>query len=303
MENGRKAQLIDGKAIAKDIQDQLRIEIDEWVEKNQRKPSLVAVLVGDDPASIKYIEKKMEAAKYVGIDSRTEKLPDSITESELISKVVQLNNDPLVDGILVQLPVPQHISERNVCNAVDPTKDVDGFHIINTGKLCLNMDTFVPCTVLAVVELLKRTGIQLFGKNVVICGRSKNIGLPLSIILHSDARNELPGMEATVTLCHRNTPNSQLRIFTQTADVIISATGVIGLIKPDMVKAGACVIDVGINRIKTSEGKVKLVGDVDFEGVSCIADHITPVPGGVGPVTVAMLMKNTFKAAIERLKN
>jgi len=300
MGDTRKATVIDGKAIAKDIQKHLKEKVSKWTHRYQRKPSLVAVLVGEDPASVKYVEKKMEAAKDVGIKSRTENLPDTISESELIAKVKELNDDPSVDGILVQLPVPKHISERNVCNAVDPTKDVDGFHIANTGKLCLNMDTFVPCTVLAVIELLKKTGIDLMGKNVVICGRSKNIGLPLSLILHSDARNELPGFEATVTLCHRNTPLQQLMVFTKTADVIISATGVVHLIKAEMVKQGACVIDVGITRVTTPQGKVKLVGDVDYEAVSFVADYITPVPGGVGPVTVAMLMQNTFKAAVNR---
>lgn len=291
------AQIINGRNIANEIQDDLRVDINEWLKTSKRKPSLVAVLVGDDPASVKYVEKKMEAAKYVGIDSKIEKLPETISESELISKINHLNEDVSVDGILVQLPVPQHISERNVCNAVNPIKDVDGFHFSNAGKLCLNMDTFVPCTVLAVIELLKRTGVETFAKNIVVCGRSKHIGLPLSILLHSDARNQLPGLEATVTMCHRNTPPEQLRVFTKLADIVISATGVVHLIKEDMVKQGACVVDIGMTRTKTPEGKVKLVGDVDFENVKNVADYITPVPGGVGPVTVAMLMKNTFKAA------
>ncbi|KAK5641356.1 hypothetical protein RI129_009903 [Pyrocoelia pectoralis] len=290
-------QIINGRNIANEIQDDLRADISEWLKTNKRNPSLVAVLVGDDPASIKYVEKKMEAAKYVGIDSKIEKLPDTISESELISKINHLNEDVSVDGILVQLPVPEHISERNVCNAVNPIKDVDGFHFSNAGKLCLNMDTFVPCTVLAVIELLKRTGVETFAKNIVVCGRSKHIGLPLSILLHSDARNQLPGLEATVTMCHRNTPPEQLRVFTKLADIVISATGVVHLIKEDMVKQGACVVDIGMTRTKTQEGKVKLVGDVDFENVKNVAEYITPVPGGVGPVTVAMLMKNTFKAA------
>ncbi|KAF5290589.1 hypothetical protein FQR65_LT11540 [Abscondita terminalis] len=294
--------IINGKKIAGEIQSDLRQSISEWLTNHSRKPSLVAVLVGEDPASLKYVEKKMEAAQDVGIDSRTEKLPDNISESELIGKINDLNNDPSVDGILVQLPVPKHISERNICNAVDPLKDVDGFHYSNAGKLSLNMSTFVPCTVLAVIELIKRTGVETDGKHVVVCGRSKNIGLPLSILLHSDARNELPGLEATVTLCHRNTPPEQLEMFTKMADIVISATGVIHLIKGHMIKEGACVIDVGINRIRTPEGKVKLVGDVDFESVKDVAKYITPVPGGVGPVTVAMLMKNTFLAAVNHLR-
>ncbi|XP_031353092.1 bifunctional methylenetetrahydrofolate dehydrogenase/cyclohydrolase, mitochondrial isoform X1 [Photinus pyralis] len=293
----KMVQIINGRNIADEIQNTLRCDINAWVKTSGRKPSLVAVLVGDDPASIKYVEKKMEAAAYVGIDSKIEKLPDTISEVELISKIQQLNGDVSVDGILVQLPVPPQISERNVCNAVDPIKDVDGFHYSNAGKLCLNMESFVPCTVLAVIEVLKRAGVETFAKNVVVVGRSKHIGLPLSVILNSDARNELPGLEATVTVCHRNTPPEQLCIFTKLADIIISATGVVHLIKEDMVKPGACVIDVGMTRITTAEGKVRLVGDVDFDNVKNVAECITPVPGGVGPVTVAMLMKNTFKAA------
>ncbi|KAJ8911647.1 hypothetical protein NQ315_005992 [Exocentrus adspersus] len=189
------------------------------------------------------------------------------SEKEIISKIEELNDDSLVDGILVQLPVPEHVSERNVCNAVNPKKDVDGFHILNIGKLTHNMDTFVPCTALGVVELIKRSGIPTFGKNIVVCGRSKNVGLPIALLLHSDARNECPGMEATVTICHRNTPRDELKYFSKKADIIVSATGVVHLITSDMVKPGACVIDVGITRIQTKEGKTKLVGDVDFESV------------------------------------
>ncbi|CAH2000567.1 unnamed protein product [Acanthoscelides obtectus] len=223
----------------------------------------------------------MIAAKKVGIKSQTIRMPASTSEDELLKKIDELNNDKTVDGILIQLPVPEHISERKVCQAVDPRKDVDGFHLTNIGKLTCNLDTFVPCTALGVIELLKRSHIKTFGKNVVVCGRSKNVGLPISLLLHADARNELPGHEATVILCHRNTPPEELTFF----------VGVVNLIKPEMVKPGACIIDVGITRITTPEGKSKIVGDVDFEG------HITPVPGGVGPMTVAMLMVNTLTAA------
>jgi len=293
----KTAQIIDGKKIAKDIQGEICSDIEKWVASGQRRPCLIAILVGEDPASKKYVSNKMIAAKDVGIDSKTFTLPNTTTESELISEIQRLNADPSVDGILVQLPVPAHISERNICNAVDPRKDVDGFHVINAGKLLVNMDTFVPATALGVVELIKRMNIPTHGKNVVVCGRSKNVGLPMALILHSDARNELPGHEATVTICHRNTPPEELEFFAKRADIIISATGVVNLIKPEMVKPGACIIDVGITRITTESGKSKIVGDVDFEGVSQVAGHITPVPGGVGPMTVAMLMSNTFKAA------
>lgn len=293
----RMAKLINGKEMALEIQSELRLQIAKWRENGKRMPHLTAILVGEDPASVTYVGKKMEAAAEVGICSETLNLPVSITEKELISEIRRLNNDISVDGILVQLPVPKHISERNVCNAVATNKDVDGFHIENIGRVCVNMDAFVPCTVMAVLEIIRRTKIETFGKNIVVCGRSKNIGLPLALILHSDYRNELPGMEATVTMCHRNTPAKQLEMFTKSADIVISATGVVGLIKAHMIKPGACVIDVGTNRITTEDGKIKLVGDVDFTEVSEIASHITPVPGGVGPMTVAMLMKNTFTAA------
>nr|CAI5854511.1 unnamed protein product [Callosobruchus analis] len=225
----------------------------------------------------------MIAAKKIGIKSKTIRMPASTSEEELLKKIDELNADSEVDGILIQLPVPEHISERKVCQAVDPRKDVDGFHLTNIGKLTCNLDTFVPCTALGVIELLKRSHIKTFGKNVVVCGRSKNVGLPMSLLLHSDARNELSGHEATVIMCHRNTPPEELNFFAKRADIIISAT--------------ACIIDVGITRITTPEGKSKIVGDVDFEGCRRVAGHITPVPGGVGPMTVAMLMVNTLKAA------
>ncbi|XP_066153378.1 bifunctional methylenetetrahydrofolate dehydrogenase/cyclohydrolase, mitochondrial isoform X2 [Euwallacea fornicatus] len=293
----RSANFIDGKKVAQDIRTELKTQVDEWINQGHRNPCLIAILVGEDPASEKYVEFKMKAALEVGIKSRTIRLPHSTGEAEIIKQIHTLNQNPEVDGILVQLPLPEHVSERNVCNAVHPLKDVDGFHTTNIGKLTLNSDTFVPATALAVYELIKRYNIPTFGKNVVVCGRSKNVGLPIVLLLHSDARNELPGCEATVTLCHRHTPPEQLEMFAKQADIIITATGVVNLIKPHMVKPGACVIDVGINRITTEEGKTKLVGDINFEEVSKVAGYITPVPGGVGPMTVAMLMFNTFKAA------
>ncbi|CAH1110073.1 unnamed protein product [Psylliodes chrysocephalus] len=291
------SKIIDGKKISEEIHKELRAEIDEYVSKGRRAPCLIAILVGEDPASKKYVQNKMLAAKKIGITSDTIKLPKTVSEEEVINKIIELNNDSNIDGILVQLPVPEHISERNVCNAVDPRKDVDGFHVTNMGKLALNMDTLIPATALGVVELIKRSHIKTFGKNVVVCGRSKNVGLPIALLLHSDARNECSGLEATVTICHRHTPPEELEFFAKRADIIITATGIAGLIRPDMIKPDACIIDVGITRIKTDDGKSKLVGDVDFEGCYDVAGHITPVPGGVGPMTVAMLMANTFKAA------
>ncbi|XP_066250817.1 bifunctional methylenetetrahydrofolate dehydrogenase/cyclohydrolase, mitochondrial isoform X2 [Euwallacea similis] len=293
----RSAKFIDGKKVAQDIRTELKAQVEEWIKQGHRNPCLIAILVGEDPASEKYVEFKMKAAGEVGISSRTIRLPHTTEEAEIIKQIHVLNENPEVDGILVQLPLPEHVSERNVCNAVHPLKDVDGFHTTNIGNLTLNSDTFVPATALGVYELIKRYNIPTFGKNVVVCGRSKNVGLPMVLLLHSDARNELPGCEATVTLCHRHTPPEQLEMFAKQADIIITATGVVNLIKSHMVKPGACIIDVGINKITTEEGKTKLVGDADFEEVSKVAGYITPVPGGVGPMTVAMLMFNTLKAA------
>ncbi|XP_018323819.1 bifunctional methylenetetrahydrofolate dehydrogenase/cyclohydrolase, mitochondrial isoform X2 [Agrilus planipennis] len=298
MENSQnEAVLLDGIKTSREILNELKQEIQEWVEGGHRAPSLVAILVGNDPASETYVGKKMDAAQKVGIQSKTERFLDTINEEYLIERVTELNKNPDVDGILVQLPLPPNISEERVVNTVAPNKDVDGFHTENLGKLSKNMNTLVPCTAAAVIEIIKRYKIETFGKNVVVCGRSKNVGLPIASILHSDAKYDLQGMEATVTLCHRNTPPVDLEFYCKNADIIISATGVVGLIKAPMVKPGACVIDVGITRIQDENGRTKIVGDVEFNGVKQKVKYITPVPGGVGPMTVAMLMKNTFKAA------
>lgn len=318
------ATIIDGAKVASEVKNEVKNDVEKWVAGGRRRPCLKCVLVGEDPASETYVRKKMEAAKFVGIDSETVRMSATSTENEIIAQVKQLNDDPTVDGVLVQLPLPKGVVERNVCNAVDPRKDVDGFHITNIGKLCLNMKTFIPATALGVVELLKRYNIETYGKNVVVCSRSKNIGLPLVMLLHSDECYELPGMEATTVLCHRRTPPEELRYFAKRADILISATGIVNFVKPDLIKPGACVIDVGINRITTPDGKQKLVGDVDYDGKYCqinnllfffvflinnfvtavkeVAGYITPVPGGVGPMTVAMLMKNTFDAAVDLAK-
>ncbi|XP_071453388.1 bifunctional methylenetetrahydrofolate dehydrogenase/cyclohydrolase, mitochondrial [Hetaerina americana] len=292
------AKIIDGRKIAKDILREIRIELEEWVSQGHRRPTLVAVLVGENPASEIYVRNKMKAAKSVGITSTTERYTSSITEMELLDRVKVLNSDESVDGILVQLPLPQHMSESSICNAIDPNKDVDGFHLVNVGRLCLDLKSMVPCTPHAVQEILKRTGIDTFGKHAVVCGRSKNVGLPIAVLLHADGMGETSAMDATTTICHRYTPPSLLALLTKSADIVITAAGVPNLIKPDMVKPGACVIDVGITRkLDPKNGQSILVGDVDFDGVKEVAGHITPVPGGVGPVTVAMLMKNTFIAA------
>lgn len=260
------ATIIDGVKTALEVKNEVKAAVEKWIADGRRRPCLKCVLVGEDPASETYVRKKMEAANYVGITSETVRMSATSTENEIIKKIEELNKDNTVDGVLVQLPLPKGVVERNVCNAVDPRKDVDGFHIENIGKLCLNMKTFVPATALGVVELLKRYKIETYGKNIVICSRSKNIGLPMLMLLHSDECYELPGMEATTVLCHRRTPPEELRYFAKRADIFISATGIVNFVKADLIKPGACVIDVGINRITTPDGKQKLVGDVDYDG-------------------------------------
>lgn len=293
-----KAQLIDGVKMAKDIKLEIRAEVEAMKAAGKRAPKLSAVLVGSDPASQTYIKNKMKAAEFTGIESDTIKLPETILEEELLGEINKLNDDNGVDGILVQLPVPEHISERRVCNAIAPNKDVDGFHIINVGRFCVDLKSMIPATPSGVIEMLKRTGVETFGKTAVVCGRSKNVGMPISMLLHSDGIGETDACDATTIICHRYTPAEELRRLAPLGDILIVATGIPGLITADMVKEGACVIDIGINRVKDEKtGKFKLVGDVDFEGVSEKASYITPVPGGVGPMTVAMLMKNTLTAA------
>ncbi|XP_077943164.1 bifunctional methylenetetrahydrofolate dehydrogenase/cyclohydrolase 2, mitochondrial isoform X2 [Gasterosteus aculeatus] len=262
------------------------------------RPHLGVVLVGDHPASRTYVKNKTRAASILGISSDTVVRPSSVSQKELLELIDKMNRDWRVSGLLVQLPLPEHINERAVCNAIAPEKDVDGFHIVNIGKLCLDQRSMVPATPAAVWEIIKRAGIETVGKNVVVAGRSKNVGMPIAMLLHTDRKHERPGGDATVTIAHRCTPREQLKELTSLADIIIAAAGVPGLITADMVKEGAVVIDVGINRIQDpNTGKLRLIGDVDFDGVKEKAAFITPVPGGVGPMTVAMLMKNTVTAA------
>ncbi|KAM7362226.1 NAD-dependent methylenetetrahydrofolate dehydrogenase isoform 1-T1 [Cochliomyia hominivorax] len=291
------AQIIDGKAIAEKIRSEIRQDVENFKAQGNRAPHLTAIIVGDNQASETYVRMKMNAAKDVGISSETKRLPANTTEQELLELIEQLNNDNTVDGILVQLPVPEHMNERKICNAVVCEKDVDGFNVFNVGRMCLDMKSMIPATPLGVIELLRRTGIETFGKNAVVVGRSKNVGMPIAMLMHADGRNETNAMDATVTICHRFTPRKELAKYCSMADIIITATGVRGLITKDMVKPGACVIDVGITRITDSNGKTKLVGDVDYDEVRKVAGYITPVPGGVGPMTVAMLMHNTLTAA------
>ncbi|XP_007890160.1 probable bifunctional methylenetetrahydrofolate dehydrogenase/cyclohydrolase 2 isoform X1 [Callorhinchus milii] len=292
------ATVILGTELAKQIHKEIERDVKQWVAGGNQRPQLSVVLVGNDPASHSYVKNKIKAAAAVGITSETILRPDSVPQEELVQLIEKLNRDPKVTGLLVQLPLPDHIDERLVCNTVAPEKDVDGFHVINVGRLCLDQDAMVPATPAGIWEIIKRTGIQTFGKNVVVVGRSKNVGMPIAILLHTDGRHERPGGDATVTIAHRFTPKEQLVAHTRLADIVIVAAGIPKLITADMVKDGTVVIDVGINRIQDPvTGKMKLVGDVDFEEVKRKASYITPVPGGVGPMTVAMLLKNTLIAA------
>ncbi|XP_033829107.1 bifunctional methylenetetrahydrofolate dehydrogenase/cyclohydrolase, mitochondrial [Periophthalmus magnuspinnatus] len=294
----QEAVVISGRKLARQIREETRVEVEKWVLAGNRRPHLSVVLVGDDPASHSYVLNKTRAAADVGISSETILKHSSTSEEALLDLIDKLNSDHRVDGLLVQLPLPDHIDERTICNAVAPIKDVDGFHVVNVGRMCLDQATMLPATPWGVWEIIKRTGIPTLGKNVVVAGRSKNVGMPIAMLLHTDGRHERPGGDATVTISHRYTPKEQLCQHTKIADIIVAAAGIPNLITADMIKDGAAVIDVGINRIQDPvTGKSRLVGDVDFEGVRQKAGFITPVPGGVGPMTVAMLMKNTVKAA------
>uniref|UniRef100_A0A803WA73 methenyltetrahydrofolate cyclohydrolase n=1 Tax=Ficedula albicollis TaxID=59894 RepID=A0A803WA73_FICAL len=290
-----EATVISGTKLAHQVLKEVHRDVESWTSAGNQRPHLTVVLVGDNPASHIYVRNKIKAAAAVGISSEIILRPKDISQEELLDMTVKLNRDSRVSGLLVQLPLPGHIDERAVCNAIAPEKDVDGFHIMNIGRLCLDQPSIVPATAAAVWEIIKRTGIQTFGKNVLVAGRSKNVGMPIAMLLHSDGEHERPGGDATVTITHRYTPKEQLKIHTQLADIVIVAAGIPKLITADMVKEGAAVIDVGINHIHDPlTGKTKLVGDVDFEEVKKKAAFITPVPGGVGPMTVAMLLKNTL---------
>jgi len=271
------AKIIDGKKIAEDIYKELKEEVSNLKEK----PGLAVVLVGDDPASIVYVRNKEKACKKLGLNYRLLKFPQSVDKKELISSIEALNNDKEINGIIVQMPLPEHLDPFEVVSVIDPLKDVDGLHPDNLGRLLSGKPRIIPCTPLGVIELLKRENIEIRGKSAVIVGRSNLVGKPLFHLLLS--------LDATVTVCHSKTVD--LKKETSRADILVCAVGVPRLITADMVKDRAIVIDVGINRVDD-----KLVGDVDFENVSKIAEAITPVPGGVGPMTVAMLMKNVITA-------
>ncbi len=286
------AQIISGTAIAKQIREELAREIAELKEKHNLVPGLATVLLGEDPASQVYIGQKEKVSLALGIYSKRHDLPADTSEEELLTLIDKLNKDPRIHGILVQLPLPKHINETKVLYAIDPKKDVDGFHPVNMGKLMIGEPDYIPCTPHGIQELLIRSGVKIDGAEVVIVGRSNIVGKPIANIL----LQKKDGANATVTVCHTGTRD--ISFHTKRADILIVAAGKPKAVTADMVKEGVVVIDVGVNRIgKTAEGKAILVGDVDFEAVKEKAKAITPVPGGVGPMTITMLMMNTIKAA------
>ena len=283
--------ILDGKKTSNDIKGEIALSVKEIVSSGSRPPHLAAVIVGEDGASLTYVGSKVRACKKVGFDSTLIKLSENISEQELLLKVKELNENDAIDGYIVQLPLPKHIDSQKILMAVDPSKDVDGFHPTNFGKMALNLPTFISATPYGIMELLDRYNVETSGKHTVVIGRSDIVGRPISILM---SRKSNPG-NSTVTLAHSRTKN--IKELTLQADIIISALGVPNFVKADMVKDGAVIIDVGITRVTDDSKKgYKIVGDVDYENVSKKSSFITPVPGGVGPMTIAMLLKNTLLA-------
>ncbi|MCL0077190.1 bifunctional 5,10-methylene-tetrahydrofolate dehydrogenase/5,10-methylene-tetrahydrofolate cyclohydrolase [Dehalococcoidia bacterium] len=286
------AEIISGTKVAASIREELKEKVTEIKAKKGITPGLAMVRVGEDPGSVSYVSAKSKASEQLGIHSQTIVYPIDATEAEVLAKVEELNSDPEVHGILVQLPLPKHIDSDKILNTIDPRKDVDGFHPVNVGRLLIGEPYFMPCTPHGVQELLIRSGNSPEGKHVVICGRSNIVGKPVMAILMQKKK----GANATVTVVHTGTKD--MASITKQADILIAAMGRPKAITADMVKEGVVVIDVGVNQVgTTAEGKRILVGDSDFEGIKEKAKAITPVPGGVGPMTVTMLMANTVRAA------
>ncbi|KQS47320.1 MULTISPECIES: bifunctional 5,10-methylenetetrahydrofolate dehydrogenase/5,10-methenyltetrahydrofolate cyclohydrolase [Flavobacterium] len=289
-------QLLDGKKVSDDIKNEITAEVQKMKEKGEKVPHLAAVIVGNDGASLTYVGSKVKACERVGFESTLVKMPSTTSETELLKKIQQLNEDDNIDGFIVQLPLPDQIDTQKVLMAIDPKKDVDGFHPENFGKMALDMSTFIPATPFGILELLERYGVETKGKHTVVIGRSHIVGRPMSILM---GRKGFPG-NSTVTLTHSYTKN--IAQITTQADIIITALGVPNYLKAEMVKDDAVVIDVGITRVNDdSEKGYRITGDVDFEFVSKKASFITPVPGGVGPMTIAMLLKNTLLAREQKL--
>ena len=286
------AKIISGKEIAQQIREELKAEVAEMKEKHGVTPGLVTILVGENPASVSYVTAKQRTAHDLGFYSVQDDQPEDISEADLLALIDKYNKDPKVHGILVQLPLPKHIDENKVINAIDPDKDVDGFHPVNVGRMVIGERCFLPCTPHGIIEMIVRSGVDTNGAEVVVVGRSNIVGKPIANLMFQKRE----GGNATVTICHTRTKD--LAFHTRRADILIVAAGRPKVITADMVKEGAVVIDVGVNRIgKTPEGKAILCGDVDFDGVKDKVAAITPVPGGVGPMTITMLMKNTVQAA------
>lgn len=286
-------KLIDGKAVAEEVKQSLKQDVTEFQRRTGRVPHLAAILVGDNPASKAYVNNKVKSCQQVGFNSTLIKLEDDITEETLLNHIKALNENPDIDGFIVQLPLPKHINEVNVTLAIDYKKDVDGFHPVNFGRMAQGLPCYLPATPYGITLLLERYNIETAGKHVVVVGRSNIVGTPMSILM---SRKSKTG-DATVTLTHSRTKN--LASVVSQADIVVAAIGIPGFIKEDMVKEGAVVIDVGINRVEddTTDRGSKLVGDVDFERVRSKCSFITPVPGGVGPMTVMGLLMNTYKSA------
>jgi len=286
------AKLINGNEVAQQIREELKQEVIQLKEKYNVIPGLVTILVGENPASVSYVTAKQKTSKELGFFSIQDNQPANIKEEELLKLIDKYNKDPKIHGILVQLPLPKHINETKILYAIDPKKDVDGFHPVNVGKLMIGEADYLPCTPAGIQQLIIRTGAKIDGAEVVVVGRSNIVGKPIANILLQKQK----GANATVTICHTGTKD--MAFHTKRADILIVAAGKPKAITADMVKEGAVVIDVGVNRIgMTPEGKAKLAGDVDFDSVKEKASAITPVPGGVGPMTITMLMMNTVKAA------
>jgi len=283
------AILIDGTRIAEDIRSELAKKVTLLKERGV-SPGLAVILVGDNPASVSYVTGKEKACAEIGIQSFETRFPEDVSEQELLQKIADCNRDPNVHGILVQLPLPRHIDERRVIGAIGPEKDVDGFTPVNLGRMLLEEPCYIPCTPLGIVELLKRSGVPTKGAHAVVVGRSNIVGKPLANLLIRKSIN------ATVTICHTGTKD--LGSHVREADILVACAGVPGLVSVDMIKPGACVIDVGVNRVPdpTKKKGYRLCGDVDFQGASQVAGWITPVPGGVGPMTITMLLSNTIDA-------
>ncbi|MFH6995694.1 bifunctional 5,10-methylenetetrahydrofolate dehydrogenase/5,10-methenyltetrahydrofolate cyclohydrolase [Flavobacterium sp. FlaQc-48] len=285
-------QLLDGKKTAEDIKNEIAAEVQSIKDAGGKVPHLAAVIVGTNGASLTYVGSKVKSCQQIGFDSTLVALPEDITEADLLAKIKELNEDDNLDGYIVQLPLPKHIDEQKILLAIDPDKDVDGFHPTNFGRMALEMESFIPATPFGIMELLERYKVETSGKHTVVIGRSHIVGRPMSILM---SRKGNPG-DSTVTLTHSRTKN--LEEYTKNADIIITALGVPEFLKGDMVKDGVVIIDVGITRVDDASNAKGYVikGDVDFDEVSKKASFITPVPGGVGPMTIAMLLKNTLLA-------